>query len=95
MPPVIFEARDVVGGGRYLQEVRISSFSPTRDLPEGIRYSLCLVDLERGDVILLYDVHRGKSHHRHLRGQETDYEFVNDEALLDAFLCDVDLIFGG
>jgi len=56
MPPVILEARDVIGGGRYLQEVRVSSFSPSHDLPEGIRYSLCLIDLESGDVVLLYDV---------------------------------------
>lgn len=95
MPPVILEARDVIGGGRYLQEVRISSFSPCRDLPEGIRYSLCLVDLESGQVVLLYDVHRRKSHHRHLRGKEAHYRFVNEDALLDDFLRDVDLILEG
>lgn len=92
MPPVILEARDVIGGGRYLQEVRISTFSPDPELPEGIRYSLCLVDLESGDVILLYDVHRGKSHHRHLRGEETSYDFVDDDTLLSDFLREVALI---
>lgn len=95
MPPVIFEARDVIGGGRYLQEVRISTFSPTRDQQEGIRYSLCLADLESSDVVLLYDVHRGKSHHRHLRGKETRYKFVNQDALLDDFLHEVILILEG
>ncbi len=95
MPPVILEARDLIGGGRYLQEVRVSSFSRTREQPEGIRYSLCLVDLESGDVLLLYDVHRGKSHHRHLRGKETRYKFVNEVGLLDDFLRDVDLILEG
>ena len=95
MPPVILEARDVIGGGRYLQEVRILSFSPTRELQEGIRYSLCLVDLEIGEVVLLYDVHRGKSHHRHLRGKETRYKFVNEDALLDDFLHDVNLVLEG
>lgn len=69
MPPVIFESRDVIGGGRYLQEVRISNFFPRPELPGGIRYSLCLVDLASGEVILLYDIHRGKPHHRHLRGR--------------------------
>lgn len=95
MPPVIFEARDVVGGGRYVQEVRISSFAPSRDLPEGLRYSLCLVDLESGKVVLLYDIHRGKSHHRHLRGQEMRYKFVDEDALLNDFLRDVALILEG
>ena len=94
MPPVILEARDVIGG-RYLQEVRISTFAPTREQQEGIRYSLCLVDLESGEVVLLYDVHRGKSHHRHLRGKETSYKFVNEDALLDDFIRDVNLILEG
>jgi hypothetical protein len=92
MPPVILEVRDVIGGGRYLQEVRISTFSPNPGLPEGIRYSLCLVELESGKVVLLYDVHRGKSHHRHLRGEETAYHFVDDNALLNDFLREVALI---
>jgi hypothetical protein len=95
MPPVILEARDVIGGGRYLQEVRISTFSPSLELPEGIRYSLCLLDLEDGAVVVLYDVHRGKSHHRHLRGEETSYSFVNEDTLLDDFFRDVSLILEG
>ena len=89
MPPVIFEARDVIGRGRFLQEVRISTFSPSSEVPEGIRYSLCLVELASGEVVLLYDVHRGKSHHRHLRGKETSYQFVKEDKLLDDFLRDV------
>jgi hypothetical protein len=95
MPPVILEARDIIGGGRYLQEVRISTFSPSPELPEGLRYSLCLVDLERGEVVLLYDIHRGKSHHRHLRGEETAYIFVDEDTLLDGFFRDVALILEG
>jgi len=95
MPPIILEARDVIAGGRYLQEVRISAFSPSSEVPEGIRYSLCLVDVESGEAILLYDVHRGKSHHRHLRGKETPYRFVDEDTLLDDFLRDVDFILEG
>ena len=78
-----------------MQEVRISSFAPSRDLPEGLRYSLCLVDLESGKVVLLYDIHRGKSHHRYLRGQEMRYKFVDEDALLNDFLRDVALILEG
>ena len=95
MPPVIFEGRDVIGGGRYLQEARISTFPPGPNFPEGIRYSLCLVDRTTGEVVLLYDIHRGKSHHRHLRGKEEPYEFVDEDKLLDDFLRDVDLIVEG
>ncbi len=92
MPPVILEARDVIGGERYLQEVRISTFPPSADLPEEIRYSLCLVDLKSGEMVLLYDVHRGKSHHCHLRGTETSYNFVDEDILLDDFFRDVALV---
>jgi len=92
MPPIIFEARDVIGGGRYLQEVRIATFSPTRKSPEGIRYSLCLVEVESGETILRYDIHRGKSHHRHFRGDETKYDFTDEDRLLDDFLREVGLI---
>ncbi len=79
----------------YLQEVRISTFSPSPELPEGLRYSLCLVNLESSEVVLLYDVHREKSHHRHLRGEETSYSFVDEDALLDDFFRDVSLILEG
>lgn len=95
MPPVIFEDRDIVGVGRYLQEVRISTFPVSPDFPEGVRYSLCLVDRSTKEVVLLYDIHRGKSHRRHLRGQEEPYEFVNEDKLFDDFLRDVDLIVEG
>jgi hypothetical protein len=54
-----------------------------------------LVDLASGEVILLYDIHRGKPHHRHLRGEETAYGFVDEDTLLDDFLRDVGLILEG
>jgi hypothetical protein len=95
MPPVIFEARDVVGGGRYLQEVRFSEVPVSADFPEGLRYSLCLVNLKDGEVLVLYDNHRGKPHHRHLRRSQMRYHFVNEEKLMDDFLRDVDLIVEG
>ncbi len=95
MPPVVFQARDVIAGGRYLQEVRISTFSPGAEFPEGIRYSLCLIDLVSGEMVLLYDIHRGKPHHRHLRGEEVPYDFVDEEQLLDDFLRDVGLVVEG
>jgi hypothetical protein len=45
---VIFEARDLIAGGRFLQEVRISTFQSSSERPEGIRYSLCLMELASG-----------------------------------------------
>jgi hypothetical protein len=95
MPPVLFHDRDVLAEGRYLQEVRISTFSADEDFPEGVRYSLCLIDRTTDEIVLLYDIHRGKSHHRHLRGQESPYTFIDEDTLLNDFLQDVDLILEG
>jgi hypothetical protein len=95
MQPVIFEDREVIAAGRYLQEVRISIVPADADYPEGVRYSLCLVDRPTGEVVLLYDIHRGKPHHRHLRGQELPYTFVDEDTLLTDFLRDVELILEG
>jgi hypothetical protein len=90
-----FQARDVIAGGRSLQEVRISTFSPGAEFSEGIRYSLCLIDLASGEMVPLYDIHRGKPHHRHLRGREVPYDFVDEDQLLDDFLRDVGFILEG
>ncbi len=46
-------------------------------------------------MVLLYDIHRGKPHHRHLRGEEVPYDFVDEEQLLDDFLRDVGLVVEG
>lgn len=95
MPPVIFHDRDVLAEGRYLQEVRISTFSADEHFPEGVRYSLGLIDRTTDEMVLLYDIHRGKSHHRHLRGEESSYAFVDEDTLLSDFLREVDLILEG
>ena len=89
MPPVIYDTQDIVGNGRYKQYVRFPTF------PGGIKYKLALIEISTGKRILLYDVHRGKPHHRHLRDKETTYNFVNEITLLSDFLRDVDLILDG
>jgi hypothetical protein len=93
--PVVYEDRQILAGGRYLQEIRISMFAPSPNSPEGLRYSLCLVDRETDEVILLYDIHRGKSHHRHLRGKETPYIYQDPASLVADFRRDVTLIIEG
>jgi hypothetical protein len=93
--PVIYEERQVLVGGRYLQQIRISVFPPSEDYPEGLRYSLCLVDLVENAVVLLYDIHRGKGHHRHLRGKEEPYAYRSPATLMADFRRDVNLIIGG
>jgi hypothetical protein len=93
--PVIYEDRQILAGGRYLQEIRISVFTRSADYPEGLRYSLCLVDRRIDKVVLLYDMHKGKGHHRHLREKEEPYRYQDPATLLADFRRDVDLIIRG
>lgn len=93
--PVIYEDRQVLAGGRYLQQIRISAFPISADFPEGLRYSLCLVDRVTDDVVLLYDIHRGKGHHRHLRVKEEPYLYGDPATLIADFRRDVGLILRG
>jgi hypothetical protein len=46
-------------------------------------------------VVLLYDVHRGKGHHRHLRGREEPYRYRDPATLIADFRRDVERITGG
>jgi hypothetical protein len=70
-------------------------FPPSADYPEGLRYSLCLVDRATDEVVLLYDIHRGKGHHRHLRGKEEPYPYQDPATLIADFQRDVNLVIGG
>jgi len=93
--PVVYEDRQVLARGRYLQEIRISAFPPSPQYAEGLRYSLCLIDRDTGEVVLLYDIHRGKGHHRHVRGKETPYSYRDPATLIADFQRDVELVMGG
>ena len=93
--PVVYEDRQVLGGGRYLQQIRISVFPASARNPEGLRYSLCLVDRTTDAVVLLYDVHPGKGHHRHVRGNESPYHYQDPATLMADFRRDVDFVLGG
>ena len=93
--PVIYDDRQVLAGGRYLQQIRISVFSSSADYPEGLRYSLCLIDRMTDEVVLLYDVHRGKGHHRHVRGKEALYRYHDPATLISDFQRDVERIVQG
>jgi len=47
------------------------------------------------EVVLLYDVHRGKGHHRHVRGKEALYRYHDPATLISDFQRDVERIVQG
>jgi len=60
-----------------------------------MKYSRYLGDPSTEEKIIGYDIHPGKGHHRHVRGQETRYAFRSLEELLDDFADDVQVVLEG
>jgi hypothetical protein len=64
----------------------------SRHGPEGIKYRCAYIIPSETQPAVLYDVHHGKSHHRHVQGVESRYEFRGVSELLKDFAVDVDRI---
>ncbi len=78
-----------------LLEVDIRIVRSSRDYPEGVRYRCYLGNPKIREVIVLYDIHPGKPHHRHVRGREEPYRFTTPEQLWDDFVSDVEAVLRG
>lgn len=61
--------------------------SPDAQRPHGLKYSLFYG--RPGERIVGYDNETGKGDHRHYRGREEPYAFVDVETLVADFLADV------
>ena len=90
----LLHLKDYLPGG-LLREIRIYEVPVSRAYPDGVKYSCYLGDPETGEKIVGYDIHPGKGHHRHVRGQEAFYDFRGLEALLDDFARDVQAVLEG
>lgn len=53
-------------------------------------YKYRLVYVVNGERVVGYDNERGKGDHRHIRGRETAYRFVDVPSLIDDFIQDVE-----
>ena len=62
--------------------------------PSGVRYRLAFVRRGEEKPTVLYDNHSPKGHHRHVRGAEEPYGFVDVDQLLADFTADVQRITG-
>jgi len=78
-----------------LMEVIIREVRGGRHYPQGIRYRCYLGNPKTGEVIVLYDIHPGKPHHRHLRGRQQRYTFSTPAQLWDDFVADVEAVLRG
>jgi len=73
-------------------ELAIWQVPKSTDFPEGIRYRLAYVPPGEGQPAILYDVHRGKTHHRHSEGTEHPYQFNSVDQLIADFQADVERV---
>lgn len=73
-------------------ELAIWQVPRSTDFPEGIRYRCAYVPPGERQPAILYDVHRGKAHHRHVEGTEHPYYFNSVDRLIADFQADVERI---
>ncbi len=66
-------------------ELRVLKVEVTRHFPEGLKYSLFLVDGASGEVLVGFDNHKPKGHHIHLGALEKEYMFIDMQTLVNDF----------
>lgn len=62
--------------------------NPVPPSEHGFKYRLVYV--VDGERVVGYDNERGKGDHKHLRGEEVPYRFVNVQTLVADFMADVE-----
>lgn len=78
--------------GGLLIEYKAWKVPVSKDYPEGIKYSFYAVNEKEKRILVGYDNHQPKSHHRHWNGREEPYTFEGIEKLKKDFLKDVETI---
>ncbi len=73
-------------------EMKIWAVHGDSRFPDGFKYSLFAVFGSR--VLVGYDNHHPKGHHRHVRSEEREYNFTTLEALKNDFKADLEIELG-
>ena len=68
---------------KYVMELRIYSVEDGR-YPDNVKYALLMIELKTGKKVLM-DNHHPKTHHFHIDDNEFEYEYKNDETLIEDF----------
>ena len=83
MDDIIFEHKQIDNG--YLIDMKIIKVGKDKYYPEGIKYSLVVIDRKTGKRILGFDNHERKGHHMHRLKRELNYYFVDEWKLIEDF----------
>ena len=70
-------------------EFKVWKVPKSANYPEGVKYSFFAV--RSGTVLVGYDNHRPKGHHRHFAGEERPYDFGGFDKLRRDFATDLRL----
>ena len=81
---LIYYFKDYLHEERYVLEQKIYAVEDFEKFPDGVKYSLILV-AQKTDKKVLRDNHHPKSHHIHLGDKEFEYEFINEQKLIEDF----------
>ncbi len=84
----IFYDKAVLPDGGIVEMVIWRVPEPVPPTTHGLKYRLFYG--KDGERIVGYDNERGKGDHKHVKGREADYEFVDAEKLIADFLVDVE-----
>lgn len=86
----IFYDKAVLADGAIVEMIIWQLPQATTERPHGLKYSLFYG--RDGERVVGYDNERGKGDHKHVRGVETRYRFVNVERIVADFLADVERV---
>jgi len=86
----IFYDKAVLADGAIVEMIIWQLPQATTERPRGLKYSLFYG--RDGERVVGYDNERGKGDHKHVRGVETRYRFVNVERIVADFLADVERV---
>jgi hypothetical protein len=81
-----------IPGFPLVAETSVARFPPGEKNLLGLKYRLQLYHQDTGVTLVRYDIHYGKSHHRHFLGHEAAYGWRSVEELFTDFRNDIELI---
>jgi len=86
---LIYRERFIYSDGAMREMFLWQLPNKTPDRPHGFKYRL-YYGLEDGTCIVRYDNEQGKGDHKHIKGQEEPYRFIDVETLVVDFLEDIE-----
>ena len=83
---ILLAKEKLVLSNGLVREVVVWKVPETDKYPDGVRYRMALVVPSSGQVLVLFDNHFPKGHHKHLKGNESSYEYHSVGQLVEDFL---------